>query len=160
MKSRILIFLMALIGITSCTENYSNGERIGLITKFSEKGFWWKSWEGDLSVTQTGMNQSQNDFEFSLDNDLQMTEDYKRIKLTLDSAAEYGWKVKIKYHETLGKNWFSNRGETSHFITACEVLDKTPMQSIFNGKGNGEAGRVIDTIYVVIWDPSVKKFEK
>jgi hypothetical protein len=42
----------------------------------------------------------------------------------LDSAATYGWKVKIKYHETFGKNWFSNRGETNYFVNEVEVLDK------------------------------------
>ena len=41
--------------LTSCSENYSNGERIGVITQFSESGLVWKSWEGHLNATQTGI---------------------------------------------------------------------------------------------------------
>jgi hypothetical protein len=104
----------------SCSENYSNGERIGLITQFSRTGVFFKSWEGELHVTQTGMNSTMNDFQFSIDND---REDQNLIN-QIDSAAEHGWKVKLIYHETVGKNWFHNRGETDHFITEVEVLDK------------------------------------
>jgi hypothetical protein len=56
------------------------------------------------------------------------------------------------YHETAGKNWFNNRGETSHFIERCEVLERD-FGTAFNGSANTEpqvTGRVIDTIYVVI----------
>jgi hypothetical protein len=69
---------------------------------------------------------------------------------TLDSAAQYGWKVKLVYHETIGKNWFGNRGSTDHFITKCEVLEKN-FGNVFNGQKNTTTtGHVIDTIYVVI----------
>ena len=88
-------------------------------------------------------------FDFSIDND---RED-PLVVATLDSAAQYGWKVKLIYHETLGKNWFHNRGETSHFVTKVEVLEKN-FGNNFNGNGNSNNnnihGRVIDTIYVVI----------
>ncbi len=131
--------------LTSCSENYSNGERIGVITQFSETGLVWKSWEGHLNVTQTGMNSSVP-FDFSIDND---NPDPEVIK-TLDSAAQHGWKVKLVYHETAGKNWFGNRGETSHFITQVEVLEKN-FGNAFGGNRQPErAGGVVDTIYVVI----------
>ena len=121
MKRLFFILSSVTILFTSCTENYSNGERIGLISKFSEKGVFWKSWEGDMVLTQTGMNQSANgDFEFSVDNDRPDTTVIKMI----DSAANLGWKVKLTYHEVLGYNWFQNRGETDHFITKVEVLDR------------------------------------
>ena len=132
--------------MTSCTENYSNGERIGMITKFSQKGLVFDSWEGTLNTTQTGMNSAQP-FEFSVDNDVN---DPKTIA-KLDSAATYGWKVKIKYHETFGKNWFNNRGETNYFVNEVEVLDKDPIGNMFGDKATGSTGgRVVDTIYVVI----------
>jgi hypothetical protein len=144
----LMIALVATMFLTSCTENYSNGERIGMITKFSQKGLIWSSWEGSLNTTQTGMN-SATPFEFSVDNDV------NDPKATLDSAAtedqkEY-WKVKIKYHETFGKNWLSNRGETNYFVKEVEVLDKDPMGSVFGNKSdNSTGGKVVDTVYVVI----------
>lgn len=141
-----MLAMLVLALTTSCTENYSNGERIGMITKFSQKGLVYSSWEGTLNTTQTGMN-SAEPFHFSVDND---QNDPKIIGM-LDSAATYGWKVKIKYHETYGKNWFSNRGETNYFVKEVEVLDRNVM-GVF-GQNSTEkitGGRVVDTIYVVI----------
>jgi len=143
-----LLFLAstsALMMLTSCSENYSNGERIGVITQFSETGLIWKSWEGHLNVTQTGMNSSVP-FDFSIDND----RPEQKIIDILDSSAQHGWKVKLVYHETMGKNWFSNRGETNHFITGVEVLEKN-FGNAFNGaKEQNPLGGTRDTIYVVI----------
>jgi hypothetical protein len=147
MRKLFLLFSIAIL-FASCTENYSNGERIGMITKFSKKGLIWSSWEGTLNITQTGMN-SANQFEFSVDNDV----NDPKVIATLDSAATYGWKVKVKYHETFGKNWLNNRGETNYFVKEVEVLDKDPIGNIFGNDQKAQpetGGKVIDTIYVVI----------
>jgi hypothetical protein len=145
MKKIILsLSLLGLLTLTSCSENYSNGERIGVITQFSETGLVWKSWEGHLNVTQTGMN-SSIPFDFSIDNDNPNQEVINK----LDSAAQHGWKVKLVYHQTKGWNWFSNRGLTNHFITKVEVLEKN-FGNVFNNQEPKVTGRVIDTIYVVI----------
>ena len=144
-KQFLLAIAFASLILTSCSENYSNGERIGVITQFSETGLIWKSWEGHLNVTQTGMNSSVP-FDFSIDND----NPNQSVINTLDSAAQHGWKVKLVYHETAGKNLFSNRGETDHFVTKVEVLEKN-FGNAFNGSHLPErSGRIIDTIYVVI----------
>ncbi|MEZ2446075.1 hypothetical protein AB6805_30375 [Chitinophaga sp. RCC_12] len=151
MKNYILLAAMCLL-MTSCSENYSNGERIGLITQFSQTGVLWKSWEGHLNLTQTGMNSSSAaPFDFSIDND---HEDPLLLRM-IDSAATLGWKVKLTYHETKGKNFFNNRGETNHFIVSCDVLDKNPVGNLF-GKHQEEGtpsikGIVRDTIYLVIY---------
>ena len=140
----ILATAYAMITLTSCSENYSNGERIGLVTQFSKSGIIWKSFEGHLNMTQTGMN-SSTPFDFSIDND----KEEPSVVQKLDSAANFGWKVKITYHETVGKNWFGNRGETSHFVTSVDILDKNPVGHAF-GTDKSNTGRVVDTIYVVI----------
>lgn len=144
--------ILAMMLLTSCTENYSNGERIGLMTKFSDRGLVWKSWEGHLNLTQTGMNSSVP-FDFSIDND----NEPNALVATIDSAAREGWKVRLVYHEVAGYNWFNNRGDTDYFVTECEVIDKTPMQSIFGGNAtqvtepSTAAPRTAkNTIYVVI----------
>lgn len=145
-KALLLTTTLLIILFTGCIENYSNGERIGLITQFSNTGVVWKSWEGELHVTQTGMNSTMKDFDFSIDND----HADQAVINQIDSAAEHGWKVKLTYHETFGKNWFKNRGETDHFITGVEILDKNPVSNMFNKKDSLLRGRVVDTIYVVI----------
>lgn len=148
---KILALLLGIVLFTSCSENYSNGERIGTITQFSKTGVVWKSHEGHLNVTQTGMNSSVP-FDFSIDNDNELPS----LIATIDSAAQNGWKVKLVYHQTFGLNWLSNRGETDHFVTECQVLEKN-FGNAFNGKPNSNSntsGKVIDTIYVVVVDKS------
>jgi hypothetical protein len=151
-KNKLILGLLVLLMFSSCTENQSNGERIGMITKFTQSGLIWKSWEGHLNATQTGMNSAEG-FDFSIDND----KNDPAIIATLDSAANYGWKIKVKYHKTLGLNWFNNRGMTNYFVTKVEVLDKN-MGSPFNNTPNNQVqiGKVVDTIYVVIDKSKIK----
>lgn len=144
----LMLALVATVLMTSCSQNYSNGERVGMITKFTKKGIVWKSWEGHLNATQTGMNSAEG-FDFSVDNDI----NDPVVIATLDSAANLGWKVKLEYHEVAGYNWFSNRGETDYFVNKVDVLDRNPVGSLFGGSSNSTSntsGKVIDTIYVVI----------
>lgn len=155
-------FVWAFLSVASllaagCSENYSNGERVGMVTQFSRTGAIWKSWEGHLNLTQTGMNSSQP-FDFSIDND---KEDPEVIAL-IDSAATLGWKVKLVYHEVWGfKNFLNNRGDTDHFITSVEVLDRDPVSFMHArpAEQGATAGRVVDTIYVVIVPGANAKFK-
>lgn len=139
---KLLFAIIICISLASCSENYSNGERIGMITQFSKTGVLWKSREGHLNVTQTGMN-SSIPFDFSIDNDKEDT----TVINKLDSAANYGWKVKLVYHETFGKNWFHNRGSTDHFVIDCHILDRTMVNNSTQHVSNTS---IHDTIYVVI----------
>ena len=52
-KTKLLIgasMLTAVLGMTACGENYSNGDRSGIVTKLSQKGLIFKSWEGEMLV--------------------------------------------------------------------------------------------------------------
>jgi len=155
MKKLFLLIAMAIFILSSC-ENYSNGDRVGMLTKFSKSGNVWKSYEGQLNMTQTGMNTSGEAFAFSIDND----NEPQGLVATLDSANRFGWKIKLTYHEVNFKNWFFNRGDTSYFITKCEVLDKDPIGNSFNPNDNKNAvtstqsNKQADTVYVVIVDKS------
>lgn len=152
-KLMLLLSCLLLIVISiSCKENYSNGERVGVVTKFSRAGVVWDSWDGHLNITQTGMNTSGEPFEFSVDNDHESPE----IVARLDSAANRGWKVKIKYHQVWGaKNICQNRGESDYFVDDVIVLDKNFTEKLqFNGGSQtnipSNKGSIHDTIYVVI----------
>lgn len=142
--STITLIIFTLI-LASCSENYSNGERIGVITQFSKTGQWYKSWEGHLNLTQTGMNSSVP-FDFSIDNDNEPA----GLVATLDSAATHGWQVKLVYHEVNGGlNCAKNRGETNHFVTKCEVLERK-FKPMFGGHDTTTVqGKTIDTIYFI-----------
>ncbi len=151
-----LILTAACLSLSSCKENYSNGEKVGNLIEFTEKGVWWDSWEGRLNMTQTGMNTSGEPFSFSFDND--RDDQAELIKLMKQAQVE-GWKLKIRYHETWGlKNIFNNRGETDYFVDDVTVLDKDFANPLKHGMGGANrSGKVIDTIYVVIDKSQLKK---
>lgn len=153
-----IILIASFLFFISFSENYSNGERIGVITQFSKTGRIFKTHEGHLNVTQTGMNSSTG-FDFSLDRDA----NNDKTASVLDSAANLGWKVKLVYHQVYGWNWFNNRGNTDFFINDVVVLDRhfdNPFRN--DNMAPGTTGKVIDTIYLVITpsDPNYLKFFK
>ena len=141
---RITLILMAVIAIlsfTSCTENYSNGTRVGTITQFSRTGNFCKSYEGHLNVTQTGMNSAAG-FDFSIDNDNEPV----GLSSVLDSSMNYGWKVELKYHQVSAmKNWFNNRGHTDYFVNSCKVLDRG-FNTIFSTNTNKSTNSSINSV--------------
>jgi len=126
----LIAMFATLMTFSSCTENYSNGTRIGTVNKFSRSGLLSKSWEGHLNITQTGMT-STTGFDFSIDNDLEPS----GLVKTIDSAMNYGWKVELVYHQVHGFNWFGNRGNTDYFISSCNVVDRN-FTSNFGGTKN------------------------
>lgn len=151
------IALAAAFSLTGCKENYSQGEKVGNLIEFTNKGVIWDSWEGRLNMTQTGMNTSGDPFSFSFDND--RTDQDSLINLMKRAQVE-GWKLKIRYHEVWGlKNFWCNRGETDYFVDGVTVLDKNfanPLRSL----GGGRGGRVVDTVYVVIDKAELLKHKK
>ena len=158
MSKKLLYALMLMafaLGMSSCKENCSNGEKVGNLIEFTRKGVIWDSWEGRLNLTQTGMNTSGAPFSFSFDND--RTDQDSLIQLLYQAQVE-GWKVKLKYHEVWGlKNIFTNRGETDYFVDDVTVLDKDFANVVKRLNGAAQQGRVVDTIYVVLDKSELKK---
>ena len=148
MGHTLLIFsiILCMVLLQSCKENYSNGEKVGNLIEFTQKGVIYDSWEGRLNMTQTGMNTSGEPFSFSFAND---RDDQDSIINLMKQAQVEGWKLKIRYHEVWGfKNVFYNRGETNYFVDGVTVLDKdfaNPLRQL-----GQQQGRVVDTIFVVI----------
>lgn len=136
--------------LSACSENYSQGERIGTVVQFSQTGLIWDSWEGQLNLTQTGMNTSGEPFNFSFDND---RSDQAALIALVNEAQAKGWKIKLKYHEVAGWNWFHNRGNTDHFITDVEVIDKDfahPLQNGIERADTFQLGTKENPIHIVI----------
>lgn len=133
---KFFVIVMSIFCITlfsSCKERFSEGERVGTVTKFSKAGVIWDSWDGHLNLTQTGMNSAGEPFEFSFDND---RSDQDSLIGLVEDAQRYGWKIKIIYHQVWGfKNICHNRGETDYFVDDVVVLDKNFAKPL-SGLGN------------------------
>ena len=54
----VLFCLVFIVPFTGINPNYSDGRRTGDIYKFSNKGMFWKSWEGEMYLG--GMVSNQN----------------------------------------------------------------------------------------------------
>ena len=152
-----LIYLIGMLFIiTACTENYSKGERVGTIVQFSKSGLIWESWDGQLNLTQTGMNTSGEPFRFSIDNDQRKEKGYQKKIDLINEAQTKGCKVKLIYHRVMGFNLFMNRGNTKHFVDSVIVLDKNfskPLQQTEEIASVAISRARIsskDTIYVII----------
>lgn len=76
-----------------CGEGYSEGERIGTITKFSRKGLAVKSYEGEMflgGIQQTGDGTMANVWAFHAKD---------ALAPKLETAASKGSRVKVKYRQ-------------------------------------------------------------
>ncbi|MEK6823253.1 MAG: hypothetical protein AABY13_05465 [Nanoarchaeota archaeon] len=96
---------------------YSRGKRVGVINKFSEKGFLWKTHEGEMAlegIVSSGGATSANIWQFSLDDSAKQGENLKDLAQRIDDYASAGRKVSVEYVENLTAwPW---RGSTSYFV--------------------------------------------
>jgi hypothetical protein len=65
-----LTLVLALLTLAACAPNFSSGERIGIVTKLSEKGLIFKSWEGSMLIAlpiEVAGSTTPEEFEFNVD---------------------------------------------------------------------------------------------
>lgn len=120
----ILIFggILVLL-VSSCTVlvgaannwEYSAGSRTGIITKFSCKGLWWKTYEGEQ--LQGGLRDgAANMFDFSLDAQARHGENVTELAAQIERALESGQTVELRYIEPW-TTW-PWRSECNHLVQA------------------------------------------
>jgi hypothetical protein len=105
------VILFSLYTWLSLTWSYSHGERAGYVQKFSQKGWVFKTWEGELAmVSMPGTNPEK--FYFSVRND----------SVAARINASLGGRVALVYDQHTGVplNWW---GETEYFVTDVRVLE-------------------------------------
>lgn len=106
-----LILLFAAYTWLALSYNYSDGERAGYVQKLSHKGWFCKTWEGDLALVNLP-GQPAEIFHFSVRDDAVA----KQIN------ALVGKRVALTYAQHIGvpTNCF---GETQHFVTAIRLVE-------------------------------------
>ncbi|WP_138989952.1 hypothetical protein [Larkinella sp. C7] len=113
-----LVFLLLVFGIFYYLTawSYSDGERAGTISKYSRRGYVFKTWEGVLNVGgfsgETGSLTPQY-FDFSVKDD--------SVAQQINQAVKTGQRVTLHYEEKLVKlPW---NGETKYFVTGVEIVE-------------------------------------
>ena len=88
--------------------NFSDGFRAGTIVKFSEKGYVFKTHEGQLQL-----GNSPELWAFSVENE-------PDVLKQIEDATAHGYRVKVFYHEKY--NQFDWRGDTKYLIYKVEKV--------------------------------------
>ena len=92
---------------------YSEGDRAGVVAKFSTKGLVVKTWEGELHMGGLQDGGVPKVWEFSVDD--------PEIVKAIQEAQISGKKVVLHYKEQLlNQSW---RGSTNYFIIGVKYID-------------------------------------
>jgi hypothetical protein len=106
------------LGMYGCaTVTYSEGTRVGVVTKFSSKGVFFKTWEGELSILGTTTNEQgvliPNVWPFSVNDEASVA--------AVQSAMRSGRRVELHYKQKyMTLPW---RGDTTYLITKVDALE-------------------------------------
>ncbi|GAB3253311.1 hypothetical protein GCM10027347_13030 [Larkinella harenae] len=114
----LFVFLLIVFGVFYYLTawSYSDGERAGTISRYSRRGYVFKTWEGVLNVGgfsgETGSLTPQY-FDFSVKDD--------SVAALINKAVRTGQRVTLHYEEKLVKlPW---NGETKYFVTDAEIVE-------------------------------------
>jgi len=108
-----VLFVLAICAapFVAVGEGYSDGERIGVITKLSKKGAFNKTWEGTLQASGNDVS-GLNAFEFSTLDD--------KVAEKISDAADEGKRVKLTYSQYFHRGTYI--AGTKYEITDVEVM--------------------------------------
>lgn len=92
--------------------DYSDGSRVGTVRKISRKGVVFKTWEGELDLTNYARASSDDAiWKFSVEDD-QVARKIEELQ---------GSRVRLQYEEKYYQ--FDWRGETNYFVTKVEKAE-------------------------------------
>lgn len=118
-KLFIGLLVIALLGVfvtfLSTRMAYSEGDRAGVVSKLSKKGYVFKTQEGELNVGAQGQvgNMVSNLWQFTVEsgND--------KLSKDIEDAMTTGKRVKLHYEQRYMK--FSWMGDTEYFVTKVDA---------------------------------------
>lgn len=110
----VLAVLGLLLSFLATKVPYSEGERAGVVSKFSRKGYIFKTDEGELNVGAQGQvgNMANNLWAFTVDSD------DPTISKKLEDAMLTGRRLRLHYEQRYLK--FFWMGDTEYFVTRVD----------------------------------------
>lgn len=110
-----LVALVALYFSAALNWSYSTGERAGWVQKLSKKGWFCKTWEGELALVSMPGAMPEKFF-FTIPDD----------EVAARVTRAMGKRVSLHYEEKVGLPT-SCFGETRHFVTSMTLADEIPI---------------------------------
>ncbi len=116
---KLLAVVFSCVALSACAPNYSDGQRVGVVTKLSHKGIVFKSWEGMLN--QGGFRNSTDDNGNTtvVANVLEFNVQDPKVVQDLQTAMETGQRVRLTYNQWLVSPFTI---ENSYVINKVEFL--------------------------------------
>ena len=110
----VLAVLGLLLSFLATKVPYSEGERAGVVSKFSRKGYVFKTDEGELNVGAQGQvgNMANNLWAFTVDSD------DPAMSKKLEDAMLTGRRLRLHYEQRYLK--FFWMGDTEYFVTKVD----------------------------------------
>ncbi|MEA5460533.1 hypothetical protein VB796_15870 [Arcicella sp. LKC2W] len=110
----VLAVLGLLLSFLATKVPYSEGERAGVVSKFSRKGYIFKTDEGELNVGAQGQvgNMANNLWAFTVDSD------DPTMSKKLEDAMLTGRRLRLHYEQRYLK--FFWMGDTEYFVTRVD----------------------------------------
>ena len=118
-KLFIGLLVIALLGVfvtfLSTQMAYSEGDRAGVVSKLSKKGYIFKTQEGELNVGAQGQvgNMVSNLWQFTVESG------DEKLSKDIEDAMTTGKRVKLHYEQRYMK--FSWMGDTEYFVTKVDA---------------------------------------
>lgn len=111
----VILILALVVTYLICNYTYSEGNRAGVLIKFSKKGYVFKTYEGELNIG--GMGNIPNTAQLN-----QMWIFSVRDRVVADSMMKLeGKRVSLHYNQVV-KNFIWD-GETDYFVDGVKVLE-------------------------------------
>ena len=107
-----VICALPFVAIAGCSEHYSDGERSGVVTKFSHKGIFVKTWEGEMNL---GGAVPGGKGGWLVSNIWEFTVQDGSLVSKLQEAQRSGKPITVKYNEWLIGPAF--RTDSGYYIT-------------------------------------------
>lgn len=110
----IIATAITLLMLTACGGHYSDGTRVGTITKFSKKGLVFKSWEGEMNLggmSRSGDGAVPTTFRFSVPDLV--------VAMEVQDALNAGKPVRVTYSQWVIAPWTQ---DSDYVITSVKTL--------------------------------------
>ena len=120
-KLFIGLLVIALLGVAvtflSTQMAYSEGDRAGVVSKLSKKGYIFKTQEGELNVGAQGQvgNMVSNLWQFTVESG------DEKLSKDIEDAMTTGKRVKLHYEQRYMR--FSWMGDTEYFVTKVDATE-------------------------------------
>jgi len=106
------VLLFVLYTWSALNWSYSQGQRAGVVQKFSRKGWICKTWEGELAMVPVPGTTTPELFDFTVRDDL----------VAEQRNSSLGKRVALTYHQHKGVPT-SCFGETQYYVVAVKVVE-------------------------------------